>query len=412
MIDLRSKFAGAWARLKVALLVLKGVVPARLNPGDALHALQAELASARAETGRLAAELAEARRHPDVRREELLEAKAEIEKLGSELLVAQAEASQSARALARQTGRFYATTRINEALHVFMPETVLQAAREEDFKVVDVGAQMLESADHIYTQLVVALSGQIIGFEPLGDERQKRVEKETAVTMLPHAIGSGQSAVLRVTKFSPASSLLVPDGGKLADFLALPEMLEVIEETPLETRRLDDIPEADGCRLLKIDVQGGELDVLKGAVNSLQSVLAVFVEVEFLDIYQSQPLFPSVHALLEQHGFELLDLLEPGYGSYRAANNGRLQSRLLWADGLYVRKLGLGRVLTIPQLLQLACAGHFLAKKFDYAAHVLAFCDREHGTAFARDYSGKLKEAEQRLEAQGGSLPDTKPGFR
>lgn len=94
MVDLRSKFAGAWVRLRVALLVLKGVVPARLNPGDALHALQVELASARAETRRLAAELAEARCDPEVQLEELKEAKAEIERLGSELLVARSELSQ------------------------------------------------------------------------------------------------------------------------------------------------------------------------------------------------------------------------------------------------------------------------------------------------------------------------------
>jgi hypothetical protein len=67
--------------------------------------------------------------------------------------------------------------------------------------------------------------------------------------------------------------------------------------------------------------------------------------------------------------------------------------------------LDTGHALSQPQLLQLACAGHFLAKKFDYAAHVLAFCDREHGTGYARDYSEKLTEAVQRFEARGGLPP-------
>jgi len=373
-----------WARLKLAALVLKGIVPTRLNSGDVLHELQAELASARAETGRLAEALADLSLDPETRNAEVSVAREEIRRLNAELGALRAHAAQIASS---------AASRANESLHVEMPKSVLRTAREEKFKVVDVGAQMLESADHVYTQLVAAWSGKIIGFEPLHNELQKRSEKETAVTMLPHAIGNGQPAVLRVTKFNPASSLLLPDIEKLGEFLALPEMLEVVEETALETRQLDDIPEVSGCRLLKIDVQGGELDVLNGAVNSLRHVLVVFVEVEFLDIYKTQPLFCDIHAMLESNGFELLDLIEPGYGSYRAANNGRLQSKLLWADGLYMRRLKSRSDWSQPQLLQIACAAHFLANKFDYAAHVLAWCDKLYGTKFLVDYQIELGKA-------------------
>jgi FkbM family methyltransferase len=385
MDKLHSVFEKICSRIQLALLVLKGIVPSRLNPGDALHALQAELAAARAETGRLAAALAAASLNPEALTSKLEEARKEISHLNAEV-----SALRSASPPRTQPP---VSKAINNSLNVLLPKSVLRKAREEEFKVVDVGAQMLDSADHVYTQLVSALSGHVVGFEPLDEERQKRTDKEQNVTVLPHAIGSGNLGTLHVTRFNPSSSLFEPDHELLADYLALPEMLQVTETIPLETLRLDDVPEATGCRFLKIDVQGGELDVLSGAANLLRGVLVVFVEVEFVSIYRSQPLFCQIHALLESHGFELLDLVEPGYGSYRAANSGLLQSRLLWADALYVRKLETCENVPETQVLQLACAAHFLAKKFDYVAHVLAWADKKHRTSFADEYHAELVKA-------------------
>ncbi len=392
MIWFSSVLKKAWWRLKLACLVLRGIPPSRLNPGDTLHALQTELASARAETNRLAAVLADASLDPVQRSQELAEARDVIAHLKAQVETVRTDAAKASSLLGRKEGESSAVTgRINDSIHVSMPKSVLREAREEEFKIVDVGAQMLDSAGHVYTELASVLSSQIVGFEPLAEERQKRLDKEKAVTILPHAVGSGAPDMLNVTRFNPASSLLAPDTEKLADFLALPEMLEVVEKLPLHTRKLDDIPEAEGCRFLKIDVQGGELGVLAGATRCLHDVLVVFVEVEFMSIYKSQPLFCQVHAMLEHHGFELLDLVEFGYGSYRAANCGLLQSRLLWADGIYVRNLNSRDAWTVSQLAQLACIGHFVGNKFDYSGYVLDFCDELHGTKFLQDYNQELQ---------------------
>jgi FkbM family methyltransferase len=394
MDKLHSVLEKVFSRIKLALLVLKGVVPSRLNPGDALGALQAELAAARAETNRLAAAFADASLNPEALTGELEEARKEISHLNAEVSALRSACPPETHSpLVNTGGQPPVSKATNSSLNVRMPKSVLRKAREEEFKVVDVGAQMLDSADHVYAELVSVLSGHVVGFEPLDEERHKRIDKERNVIILPHAIGSGKPGTLHVTRFNPSSSLLEPDHGLLADYLALPEMLQVTEKIPVETLRLDDVPEATGCRFLKIDVQGGELDVLSGAADLLRGILVVFVEVEFVSIYKSQPLFCQIHALLESHGFELLDLLEPGYGSYRAANSGLLQSRLLWADGLYVRKLETCDNLPETQLIQLACAAHFLAKKFDYAVHVLAWCDKKYGTSFGDDYHAELVKA-------------------
>ena len=55
--------------------------------------------------------------------------------------------------------------------------------------------------------------------------------------------------------------------------------------------------------LLKIDVQGYELGVLKGAGSCLDHVDVVYVEASFVELYQGQPLADEVIDTLESLGF-------------------------------------------------------------------------------------------------------------
>ena len=72
--------------------------------------------------------------------------------------------------------------------------------------------------------------------------------------------------------------------------------------------RLDDHPFTTSD-FIKIDVQGSELDVLKGATKTLKNSLGLCVEVEFLPVYLDQPLFGDVCKLLAEQGFEFIDFL-------------------------------------------------------------------------------------------------------
>lgn len=89
--------------------------------------------------------------------------------------------------------------------------------------------------------------------------------------------------------------------------------------------------EAPPPRLIKIDVQGGELSVLTGARATLAGggVAAILLEVEFLPLYLGQPLFADVHRFLSAAGYHPSQLLEPKV---------RADGTLVWADALYVRE--------------------------------------------------------------------------
>lgn len=63
-----------------------------------------------------------------------------------------------------------------------------------------------------------------------------------------------------------------------------------------------------GAYLLKIDVQGYELEVLKGAVGILPGIDYVFVESGIQRLYEGAPSFADIFLFLEKQGFHLMHL--------------------------------------------------------------------------------------------------------
>lgn len=81
--------------------------------------------------------------------------------------------------------------------------------------------------------------------------------------------------------------------------------------------------------LLKVDVQGAELLVLRGASRALAQVDQVLVECEFEAIYVGQPRPAEVVALLAAHGLHFTGVHSPTY----AADGRCLQADLLFTRG-------------------------------------------------------------------------------
>jgi FkbM family methyltransferase len=98
--------------------------------------------------------------------------------------------------------------------------------------------------------------------------------------------------------------------------------------------RLDDVVRQrsisiDRHVLLKIDTQGYELEVLKGAAETVAAVGATQTEMSFQPLYGGQPLFDEVYAYLAERGFTVFDII-PGFSDPQSG-------RLLQADGIFVR---------------------------------------------------------------------------
>ena len=82
--------------------------------------------------------------------------------------------------------------------------------------------------------------------------------------------------------------------------------------------------------LLKIDVQGFELNVLKGGVKLLEQVDYLFLEVTYHTLYKGQPLFGDIYKYLNNRGFIFAGNLD----TLTSPENGAI----LQSDALFIRK--------------------------------------------------------------------------
>ena len=89
-------------------------------------------------------------------------------------------------------------------------------------------------------------------------------------------------------------------------------------------RRLDVID------ILKLDIQGLELEALRGLGLKIETVKCIFVEVQFTQLYVGAPLFADIEIYLRGYGFQLHQL----YGLVRSPDSGRL----LYGDALFLNK--------------------------------------------------------------------------
>ena len=69
----------------------------------------------------------------------------------------------------------------------------------------------------------------------------------------------------------------------------------------------------DDLDLLKIDVQGYEIEVLAGGSATLRSTRLLMIEVSFFEHYRGQPLFADVYDFLDRAGFGLINTFGYSY---------------------------------------------------------------------------------------------------
>merc|ERR1712217_615603 len=175
--------------------------------------------------------------------------------------------------------------------------------------------------------------------------------------------------------------MLEPNAPLLRRFAQLEEVCSVVSRTPIDTKRLDDLlPELFGSiDYLKLDVQGYELAVLQGAETALKDVLVVHTEVEFVEIYDKQPLFAEVDQFLRRAGFVFHRFSEiqgrPMKPLHFLSDPLRPISQQLWADAVYVRDMWDLSNHSKEQLLKTACILHEVYHSYDVVHHVLAKMD-------------------------------------
>ena len=152
---------------------------------------------------------------------------------------------------------------------------------------------------------------QGVGFDADADECARLNARGDGVRYLPYALGSsdGAKATLYITDSPGSSSLLEPNREVLDQFL-YGSKISVTATAPVTLTTLDTACERHEVApdVIKLDVQGAELDVLRGAERTMSNALIVESEVEFQSLYVGQPLFRDIDAFMAEKGWVLLGL--------------------------------------------------------------------------------------------------------
>jgi FkbM family methyltransferase len=180
--------------------------------------------------------------------------------------------------------------------------------------VIDVGANRGQFALFALHRFPRA---QTFCFEPLPEAFQKLeqvVGRDSRVSIQQCAIGATEGALsLNVTRSDDSSSLLEPTDLQTHTF----SNTDAISSVNVAVKRLDDVIDASSLSrpfLLKIDVQGFELEVIKGAQRLLSEDGDLVVESSFAELYANQALADEVVATLLSQGFRLRGIFSLTYG--------------------------------------------------------------------------------------------------
>ncbi len=194
--------------------------------------------------------------------------------------------------------------------------------------VVDVGVnlgQFLHMAYRLWP------NSRIVGIEPSADlarqistiyEKQSRVQVECCA-----ASDREGDATFFVTKNNQNSSLLQPS----SEFVEDRPGDGLLRTEDVQLKRLDTLlGELPGPLFVKIDVQGAELEVIKGMGKRLDDVETLIVEAPFEEAYEGASEFDEIYRYLSDRGLAYAGPL----GILTSKRTGRVRQE----DAVFVRK--------------------------------------------------------------------------
>jgi len=222
-----------------------------------------------------------------------------------------------------------------------------QTLKEQPLGFIDIGAR---GGIH---PLVEPLAGvtAILGFEPDAEECV-RMRQELG-TNSPWAVWDVEPCALAETagdatlyRFNtPTNDSLRPANQQMVDRYNV-KTLAPLGTLALQTTTLDEVlwqlrpHESFWGEFIKIDTQSTEYEVLQGSLKTLSDrTVALFVEVEFLQMYENQKLFSDVEIFLRQYGFSCYGFHSLHHRSCKQLDKTQQigRERAWWADAVFFK---------------------------------------------------------------------------
>ena len=179
-------------------------------------------------------------------------------------------------------------------------------------------------------------------FEP--DPREAKILKsrnKENLTVIESALSDSEQTIdFHLCKKQQVSSIYLPNF-ELINKFPEPERFEVLRSIKMKADSLDNQLQKNNIEdtdFIKLDTQGSELSILRGGVNTLENVIGVEIEVEFIELYQKQPLFCEVDNFMKSNGFQLYDLRRYFWRTKEEDNYyGNQKGQLIFGEALYFK---------------------------------------------------------------------------
>ncbi len=206
------------------------------------------------------------------------------------------------------------------------PPWLLESLRSDPIRMVDVGARggwQRKWRDH---EDVVSF----VGVEPDVEECARlragaKPNEQFIDRALYHSVGE---VTLYLTDPPARTSIYEPDLAAMRRIFNA-DSTKIARRIPVKVTTFDlaMAPLSLGpIDCVKLDTQGSELDILRGAEAALaDAMIALEIEVEFTPIYHGQPTYPDVTTFLRTKGFEFIDFATTASTSHIRFGNRGLQ---------------------------------------------------------------------------------------
>jgi FkbM family methyltransferase len=170
--------------------------------------------------------------------------------------------------------------------------------------IIDVGANRGQFA---FASKIFYKNAQLYSFEPTKStfsDLNKTMNSITGFQSFNMALGNETKSIEFIEyEDSHINSVLKSFDSKVKDKYN-------VELTTLDALVENGTIKINGNTLLKMDVQGFELEVLKGSKNSLNKINYILSEVSFKKYYENQILYTDLDSYLINNGFKPIKVLD------------------------------------------------------------------------------------------------------
>lgn len=263
------------------------------------------------------------------------------------------------------------------------------------FTIMDLGSRPVGAPkEHFYALADLFPGSRIIAID-VDQESGEQSDKQSVVTYYPAFLGRAEEERPFYETMHPMCNSLYKPNAQLLERYQNLEVMRLKSVSNIKTISLDqfvrenDIGTID---FIKIDIQGAELDVFQGGISTLKNVLSIISEVEFVPMYENQPLFGDVCAFLAKEGIHFHRFFVLRGRALKPTviqNNPEFATHHLWSDALFFKEITQQTNLTDEQLVKMGIIADMYGSP-DLAVVCFMEYDRRRQTQITQAYLGGI----------------------